>query len=42
LLSAVGGWNDPKITVRIILCALPVAPEDGDLRPMLLAALKAR
>jgi hypothetical protein len=42
LFSAVGDWNDPEIAVRIILCALPVAPEDGDLRPMLLAALKAR
>ncbi len=28
--------------MQIILCALAVAPDDVDLRPMLLAGLKAR
>ena len=42
LFSAIRGWTDPEISVQIILCALAVAPDDGDLRPMLLAGLKAR
>ncbi|WP_137145099.1 hypothetical protein [Mycolicibacterium sp. CR10] len=42
LFSAIRGWKDPEISVQIILCALAVAPDDGDLRPMLLAGLKAR
>jgi Protein of unknown function (DUF2510) len=42
LFSAIRGWSDPEISVQIILCALAVAPDDGDLRPMLLAGLKAR
>jgi hypothetical protein len=42
LFSAVIGWTDPQISVEIILCALTVAPDHGDLRPTLLAGLKAR
>jgi hypothetical protein len=42
LFSAVRGWTDPQISVQIILCALAVAPDEGDLRPTLLAGLKAR
>lgn len=42
LYSAVRGWTDPEGSVEIILCALTVAPDIGDLRPMLLAGLKAR
>lgn len=42
LFSAIRGWSDPEISVQIILCALAVAPDDVDLRPMLLAGLKAR
>jgi hypothetical protein len=42
LYKAVRGWMDPQISVEIILCALAVAPDDGDLRSMLLAGLKAR
>jgi hypothetical protein len=42
LYSAIRGWSDPEISVQIILCALAVAPDDDDLRPMLLAGLKAR
>ena len=42
LFSAVRGWTDPQISVQIILCALTVAPEHGDLRPTLLAGFKAR
>jgi hypothetical protein len=42
LYSAVRGWTDPEGSVAIILCALTVAPDIGDLRPMLLAGLKAR
>jgi hypothetical protein len=42
LFSAIRGWTDPEISVQIILCALAVAPDDGDLRSMLLAGLKAR
>jgi hypothetical protein len=42
LHSAVVGWKDPQISVEIILCALTVAPDHGDLRPTLLAGLKAR
>jgi hypothetical protein len=41
--SPVQGWTDPEIAVEVLMCALAVAPEhDPDLRPMLLAALKAR
>ena len=42
MFSAIRGWSDPEISVQIILCALAVAPDDVDLRPMLLAGLKAR
>ncbi|MCU1698973.1 MAG: hypothetical protein JWR34_5036 [Mycobacterium sp.] len=42
LFSAIRGWTDPELSVQIILCALAVAPDDSDLRPMLLAGLKAR
>lgn len=42
LFSAVRGWDDPEIAVQIILCALAVAPDEDDVRPTLLAALKAR
>jgi hypothetical protein len=42
IYSPVQGWDDPQTSVEVILCALNVAPDDGDLRPMLLAALKAR
>jgi hypothetical protein len=44
LFSAIMGWKDPQISVEIILCALSVAPDDDDgvLRQMLLAGLKAR
>jgi hypothetical protein len=34
LFKEVRGWTDPQISVEIILCALAVAPDDGDLRPM--------
>lgn len=41
--SPVQGWEDPELAVEVLMCALAVAPEqDPDLRPMLLAALKAR
>lgn len=42
LFSAVRGWSDPQNSVEIILCALAVAPHDGDVQPTLLAGLKAR
>jgi hypothetical protein len=42
LYSAIRGWSDPEISVQIILCALAVAPDEDDLRPILLAGLKAR
>lgn len=42
LYDAVKGYNDYEIAVEIILCGLSVAPDDGDLRPMILAGLKAR
>jgi hypothetical protein len=42
LFSVIRGWSDPEISVQIILCALAVAPDGGDLRQMLLAGLKAR
>jgi hypothetical protein len=42
LYSAIRGWSDPEISVQIILCALAVAPDEDDLRPMLLAGLKDR
>jgi hypothetical protein len=42
LFSAIRGWSAPEISVQIILCALAVAPDDVDLRLMLLAGLKAR
>jgi hypothetical protein len=41
LYSAIRGWSDPAISVQIILCALAVAPDEDDLRPILLAGLKA-
>jgi len=41
LYSAIRGWSDPEISVQIILCALAVAPDEDDLRPILLAGLKA-
>lgn len=42
--SPIQGWNDVEIAVEILLCAIAVAPSNGDpnLRPMLLAGLKAR
>lgn len=42
LYSPVQGFSDPELSVQTILCALNVAPDEGDLRPMLLAALAAR
>jgi hypothetical protein len=42
LHSSIRGWNDPEHSVEMILCALAVAPDVGDLRPTLLAGLKAR
>ncbi len=43
VFSTVQGWDDPELSVEVLLCALAVAPdEDPLLRPMLLAALKAR
>lgn len=42
LFSPVQGWSDPETSVEVILCALNVAPDDGILRPQLLAALRAR
>lgn len=42
LHRAVRGLSDHDVSVEVILCALTVAPDDGDLRPMLLASLKAR
>lgn len=42
LYDAIKGYNDYETAVEIILCALSVAPDDGDLGPMLLAGLKAR
>jgi hypothetical protein len=41
LYRAVKGYDDYDTAVEIILCALSVAPDDGDLCPMLLASLKA-
>ena len=41
LRRAVNGWDDYDTAVEVILCALSVAPDDGDLCPMLLASLKA-
>jgi hypothetical protein len=41
LYRAVKGYDDYDTAVEKILCALSVAPDDGDLRPMLLAGLKA-
>jgi hypothetical protein len=41
LYRAVKGYDDYHTAVEKILCALSVAPDDGDLRPMLLASLKA-
>jgi hypothetical protein len=40
--SPVLGWSDPETSVEVLLCALNVAPDDGLLRPQLLAALRAR
>jgi hypothetical protein len=42
LYDAIKGYHDYEMSVEIILCGLSVAPDDGDLRPMLLAGLKAR
>ncbi len=43
VFSPVQGWSDPELSVEVLLCALAVAPDnDPLLRPMLLAALKAR
>jgi hypothetical protein len=41
LRFAVNGWDDYDTAVEVILCALSVAPDVGDLCPMLLASLKA-
>ncbi|MEB3023565.1 hypothetical protein [[Mycobacterium] crassicus] len=35
-------YDDYDTAVEVLLCALSVAPDDGDLRPMLLASLKAK
>ena len=41
--SPVQGWDDAELAVETLLCALSVAPAaERGLRPMLLAALKAR
>jgi len=43
VFTPVQGWDDPQTAVETLLCALTVAPYDEPgLRPMLLAALKAR
>jgi hypothetical protein len=43
VFSPVQGWHDPETSVEVLLCARAVAPhDDPELRPMLLAALKAR
>lgn len=42
LHSAIRGWSDPESSVESILVALAVAPDIDDLRPTLLAGLKAR
>jgi hypothetical protein len=42
LFSPVQGWTDPETSVEVLLCAINVAPDDGVLRPQLLAALRAR
>lgn len=42
LHSAIIGWTDVELAVQFILGALAVAPESGDLRPTLLAGLKAK
>lgn len=42
VFSPVQGWSDPETSVEVLLCALNVAPDDGILRPQLLAALRAR
>lgn len=42
LHSAIRGWSDPEGSVEFILVALAVAPDIDDLRPTLLAGLKAR
>jgi hypothetical protein len=42
LHSSICGWSDIENAVEFILVALAVAPDTGDLRPMLLAGLKAR
>ena len=42
LYRAIKGYDDYDTAVGVIPCALSVAPDDGDLRPMLLAGLKAR
>jgi len=42
LFSSIRGWNDVQNAVEFILVALAVAPEAGDLRPTLLAGLRAK
>lgn len=42
LFSPVQGWDDPELSVEVLLCALNVAPDDGILRPQILGALRAR
>lgn len=41
LLHAIKSYHDYGPSVEVLLCALAVAPDVGDLRPMLLAGLKA-
>ncbi len=42
VFSPVQGWDDPETSVEVLLCALNVAPDLGDLRTQLLAAIRAR
>ena len=42
LHAALVGWTDAQIATAEILCALTFAPDSADLRPMLLAGLKAQ
>lgn len=42
LHSALVGWTDAQIATEEILCALTFAPDEGDLRSLLLAGLKAQ
>ena len=42
LYAAIRPTVDYEIAVETLLCALAVAPETGDLRPILLAGLRAR